>query len=193
MFEQLLGLFKSATNPFQGFLGELWSIWTKDAGRAVLLARWSWEGLPEELVQQAAVVQRQAQAAQALSQIDQQVNAQLGAMGIFPGSGGGMPMGFGTMNPDHAMFIAIMGTVRMHQGDPPASPEVAQLAEAVLRGQEDPVDVLLAATPAFTRQQVAVAIQAARMMGMDHLFRLQGVVGAASALPRERIPMLIPR
>jgi hypothetical protein len=137
------------------------------------------------------MVQRQAQDAQVSHQIDQQINAQLGAMGIFSGSSGGPSFGFG-MNPDQAMFVMVMASVRAHQGDPPASQEVAQLAEAVLRGQTDPVNALLAATPAFTRQQAAMAIQAARMMGMDHLLRLQGVIGAASALPRERIAVLIP-
>jgi len=166
-------------------------VWAKDAGRAVLLARWSWQNLPEELVQQAATVQQRAQAAQVSNQMDQQINAQLGAMGIFPGSSGGSSVGLG-MNPDHAIFVTVMGTIRAHQGDPPAPAEVAQLAEGVLRGQTDPVNALLAATPAFTRQQVAAAIQVARMMGMDRLLRLQGVIGAASALPRDRIPLLIP-
>jgi hypothetical protein len=137
------------------------------------------------------MAQQQAQAAQASRQINDQVTAQLGSMGIFSGSGGGMPFGFG-MNPDHAIFIATMGTIRAHRGDPPASQEISQSAEAVLRGNIDPVAALVAAAPPFARQQIVAAAQVANMAGMGQIFRLQGVLAAASALPRERIPVLVP-
>jgi hypothetical protein len=201
VLDKILGLLQQgalqqgAANPFQGFLGELWKLWAKDAGRAVLFARWYWKNLPADLAQQAAVVQQRAQAAQMSHRIDQeadaQINAQLGAMGIFSGSSGSPSLGLG-MNPDHAIFTIIMGTIRAHQGDPPASQDLAQVAEAVLQGKADPIDALLATVPAFTRQQMAAGIQVARMMGADRLFRLQGVIQAASALPRARIPVLIP-
>lgn len=191
MFEKLFQGLTSTANPFQGFLGELWSIWAQDAGRAVLLARWFWKGLPEQLAQQAAMVQRQAQAAQASAQIDQQVNAMLGSMGIFPGSGGGSSFGFG-MNPDQAMFIMYMGTIRAHRGDPPASPQMVELAEPVLTGQMDPIQALVAISPPYIQQQVAAAAQMMAMMGMDQLIRVQAIVQAAYALPQERIPVLLP-
>lgn len=191
MFGKLLERLRNATNPFKGFLGELWTVWSQDAGRAVLLARWSWQKLPAELVQQAAMVQQQAQAAQTASQIDQQVNLQLGAMGIFPGSGGSPSFGFG-MNPDHAMFIMIMGMIRAHRGDPPTSQEAVQMAEAVLRGQIDPVDAMIATAPLLARQQLVAAAQMLKMTGMHNLLRLQAIIQAASSLPRERIPVLLP-
>jgi hypothetical protein len=190
MFGKFLDRLRNATNPFQGFLGELWTIWTRDAGRAVLLARWSWQDLPEDLVQQAAGVQRQAQAAQSASQINQQVNLQLGSMGIFPGSTG-PSFGFG-MNPDHAIFIMIMGMIRAHRGDPPTSQEATQLAETVLRGQMDPVDAMIATAPLIARQQLVAAAQMMRMTGMYQLLRLQAIIQSASSLPRERIPVLLP-
>jgi hypothetical protein len=191
MFKKLLEGLRNATNPFKGFLGELWTIWTRDAGRAVLLARWSWQNLPGNLVQQAALVQQQAQAAQAQSQINQQVNLGLGSLGIFPGSTGGPSFGFG-MNPDQAMFIMIMGMIRAHRGDPPTSQEAAQLAETVLRGKMDPVDAMIATAPLIARQQLVAAAQMMRMTGMYQLLRLQAIIQAASSLPRERIPVLLP-
>jgi hypothetical protein len=191
MFGKLLERLRNATNPFKGFLGELWTIWSRDAGRAVLLARWSWQNLPAELVQQGAVLQRQAQAAQAASQINQQVNRQLGSMGIFPGSAGGPSFGFG-MNPDQAMFIMIMGMIRANRGDPPSSQEMIKLAEAVLRGQIDPVDAMIATAPLLARQQLVAAVQMMKMTGMYQLLRLQAIIQAASSLPRERIPILVP-
>ena len=191
MFTKLLENLQNATNPFKGFLGELWTIWTRDAGRAVLLARWSWQNLPEELIQQAAAVQQQAQAAQAASQINQQVNLQLGAMGIFPGSAGGTSFGFG-MNPDHAMFILFMGMIRAHRGDPPTSQGMVQLAESVFRGQMDPVDAMIATAPPLVQQQLVAVAQMLQMTGMYQFLRLQAVVQVAFSLPRERIPVLLP-
>ena len=191
MFEKLLECLQNATNPFKGFLGELWTIWTRDAARAVLLARWSWQNLPSELVQQATAVQQQAQAAQAASQINQQVNLQLGAMGIFPGSAGGASFGFG-MNPDHAMFIMMMGTIRAHRGDLPSSQGMVQLAETVLRGQMDPVNAMIAAAPPLVQQQLVAAAQMLKMTGMYQFLHLQAVVQVAFSLPRERIPVLLP-
>lgn len=191
MLEKLLQRLQNATNPFKGFLGEIWTIWEKDAGRAVLLARRSWQKLPEALIQQAAVIQQQAQAAQAAGQINQQVNLQLGAMGIFPGSGGGASLGLG-MNPDHAMFILYMGMIRAHRGDPPTSPGMVQLAESVIRGQMDPVDAMIAASPPLVQQQLAAAVQMLKMSGMFQFLRLQAVVQVAMSLPRDRIPVFLP-
>jgi hypothetical protein len=125
MFKEILKQLQNASNPFEGFLGELWTIWTREAARAVLLARWSWQKLAEGLVQQAAAIQRQVQAAQAAGQINDQVNRQLGVMGIFPGFAGGSSFGLG-INPDHAMFILFMGTIRAHNGDPPISQGMVQ-------------------------------------------------------------------
>ena len=191
MFEQLFQGLAKAANPFQGFLGELWGMWAQDVGRAVLRARWSWEELPEELAQQAAMVQQQAQAAQASAQIDEQVNTALGSMGIFPGSGGGASFGFG-MDPDQAMFIMYMGMIRANRGDPPVTLQMVEYALPVLTGKMDPIQALVAAAPPYTQQQLATAAQMMAMMGMDQLLRVQAVVQAAFALPREMIPALLP-
>jgi hypothetical protein len=191
MFEKLMAQLKNANSPFKGFLGELWQIWSRDAGRAVLLARWYWEKLPEELAQQAAVIQRQAQANQAQGQINELVNHQMGMMGIFPGSGGGPSFGFG-MNPDHAMFIMIMGLIRAHRGEPPVTEGMAQNSDAVFRGQMDPVDALIASVPPFARQQVIAAAQIMKMTGMYQLLKLQAIIQAASSLSRDQIPVHLP-
>lgn len=176
----------------QGFTEQLWQTWQRDAARAVLLARWRWREIPEALVREAALVQQQVQAASWASQIDQQVTNQLGMMGIFPGfGGGGLTGGFG-LDPGRAMFVGIMGMIRQHQGDPPASPELVACAEGVLRGQINPANALLAAAPPFARQQMQMALAAMDFMGGADLLRLQAVVSAASAVPRVRIPTLVP-
>lgn len=194
MFEKLIQGWQKATNPFQGFLGELWLIWKRDAGRAVLVARASWQSIPESIIQQVAGLQRQAQAAQAQRQIDEQVGAQLGALGIFSGLGGNASFGsFGpAVSPDQGMFLIIMGTIRAHQGDPPSTAEWVRLSEQVLSGSKDPVQALIESVPSYAQAQIMVAARALSALGMGSFFRVLGVVQAASALPRERIPFFLP-
>jgi hypothetical protein len=194
MFEKFRERLQALTNPYKGFLGELWPIWMRDAGQAVLCARYSWQQLPDELVQQAVMLERQAQAAQASQAMDAQVRAQLGSMGIFPGAGGGMGfggIGFG-MSPAQAFFVGVMGRIRAFRGDPPVSPDMVPFAEPVLRGQMDPVEALAAASPPLVRQQMVAMMPFIRMTGMEPLFRLSGVVMAGLALPHERIFDLLP-
>lgn len=190
MFEKMMERFRAATNPYRGFLGELWTICDRDAGRAVLLARWSWLELPEELVGQAAMLERQAKAAEAQRNIDAQVNTYLGRLGIHPGATAGPSFG---SSPAHAMFISIMGTIRAYRGDPPVSPGMVQFAEPVLTGRMDPVEALVAAAPPFVRPQLAAAIPFIRATGMYMWFRLAGIVEAAFSLPRERILTMLPQ
>jgi hypothetical protein len=191
MFKKILEKFTKVNNPFHGYLGDLWTVWCKDAGCAILMARWSWQNIPEELIHQSAAVQQQAQSAQMSSQINRQVNAQLGSMGIFPCGGGGGSFGFG-MDPDQTMFIMIMGAVRAHRGNPPTSHGLEQLAESVLRGQMDPVDALVETAPAFTQEELISSIEMLKMVNMDKLLRLQAIIQVASALPRDRIPAFVP-
>ncbi len=191
MFDELLRQLGNAASPFSGFLGDLWTVWSRDAARAVLKARWSWKKLPEELVQQAALIQRQVQAAQTRGEIDEQVNRQLGTMGIFPGLAGSSSAGFG-MDPDRAMFILFMGMIRAHEGNPPTSQGMAQLSEDVLRGRLDPVEAIAATAPPLVQQQLAIAVQMLQLIGMYRVLQLQAVVQAAFSLPRERIPVLLP-
>src|SRR4051794_1476477 len=107
MLDQLLKRLGQAlnTNPFDGFLGQLWQVWTVDAGRAVLLARWHWQHLPTHLEQQAALAQQQARAMNARFALNQQVSAQLGAMGVFPGQSSSIGGFAAAMNPDQMIFI----------------------------------------------------------------------------------------
>ena len=86
MFDQLFNALAGTMNPFQGFMADLWKVWQTDVGRAVLIARWYWQSLPQELAQQAAMLQQQQQNALESHRIDREVDARLGAMGIFPGS-----------------------------------------------------------------------------------------------------------
>lgn len=191
MFDKLREQWNKAINPFQGFLGELWTVWKHDVARAILLARRSWQSLPEDIVQQAATIEAAGRAAQAQRGIDDAVNAQLGMLGISPGAGGGFGAGLG-LNPDHALFISVMGSIRAHRGDPPAQPQMALLAPAVLRGQLDPILAMIQSAPAFTQQQLAIAVQGMQMMGMSQLVRVMAIVQAATALPRDQIAPLLP-
>jgi len=52
------------------------------------------EALPDGLVEQASMMQQRAQAAQEANKMDQLLNAQLGAMGISPGSSTISPFAF---------------------------------------------------------------------------------------------------
>jgi hypothetical protein len=191
MFKKLREHLHNATNPFQGFLGELWTVWGHDVARAVLLARRSWQSLPDDLVQQAADMEAAAQAAQGQREINDAVNLQLGLLGISPGAGGSFGVGLGT-NPDHALFISVMGSIRAHRGNPPAQPQMVILAPAVLGGQIDPVQALVRCAPAFTRPQLAMAVQAMQMMGMSQFVSVIALVQAATALPRDQIARLLP-
>jgi hypothetical protein len=69
---------------------------------------------------------------------------------------------------------------------------MALLALAVLRGQLDPIQAMIQCAPAFTQQQLAVAVQGMQMMGMSQLIRVVAVVQAATALPRKQIAQLLP-
>lgn len=183
----------TVTNQFEGFLGELWTVWSNDVGRAVLLARWLWQKIPESVIQQAAAIDQQTQAAQSSRAIGQQVNMQLGALGISPSTTGRTFLG-GIMDPNVAMFLKVMGMVRAYKGDPPmetTSPKAA-LAEAVLRGHRDPVEVMMEAAPPAAKQQLNQVVQLAQMSGFYSIIQLEASVLAAFALPRNRIPLLLP-
>jgi hypothetical protein len=54
------------------------------------------------------------------------------------------------------------------------------------------VDALISAAPPSARQQLLAVVPMIKTMGMDKLLRFQGVIEAASALTRERIPTLVP-
>jgi hypothetical protein len=194
MFEALRENWHKANHPFEGFLGEVWELWKKDVGRATLLARQSWQDIPESVVQQYAVIDAQAHAAASWNAINNVVGHQLGAMGIFGGSGGGI--GGPMLNPDQALFLGTLANIRTHKGDPPEMPDMGQMAAAVLTGQVDALQALVACTPVVSRQQVIYTLQAAQMMGspqLIQLLRLVTVIQAAVSLPRQQIAEFLPQ
>jgi hypothetical protein len=89
MFESLREAWHKATHPFEGFMGDLWTVWKQDVGRAVLLARNSWQAIPASIIQQGAAIEAQGRAAQATQAINDVVARQLGMIGIRPGTSGG--------------------------------------------------------------------------------------------------------
>ena len=157
---------------------------------AVLLARWSWQKLPAEIIGQATAIRQQADAAARQSQVNAQVAYQLGLLGISPGFSGG---GFFGFNPDHALFISVMAMIRQLNGDPPtASDDAVAVAELVLTGQRQPHDALIAAAPPFARQQIAALIPIVKWIGLEKIFLISSYVQAAFSLPRDRIIPLLP-
>jgi hypothetical protein len=186
MLHKLRQAWHKATHPFEGFMGELWEAWTKDVARATLMARQLWEEIPEDVVRQYALIEAQGRAAAWKAGIDGTVNRALGGMGIFPGSG----FGFGgpMVNPDQALFLGTMANIRAHQGNPPAKAGMEQMAAAVLGGQVDALQALLACTPAMNRQQLVYALQAAQLMPpVLQLIRITAVIEAAVGLPQHQI------
>ncbi|QOZ69627.1 hypothetical protein [Bradyrhizobium arachidis] len=161
----------------------------QNVAHAALLARWSWQKLPVEIIAQAEDLRRRADAAGRHQVIRDQVALQLGSLGISPGFGGGF-LGF---NPDQAMFISVMAMIRQHNGDPPAgSTDVIAVAEPVLTGQRQPHDALIAAAPPEARQLYAILLPVVRQFGFEKLFLVASYVQATFALPRERIIHLLP-
>ena len=196
MSATLLSELGNATGSFNGYLGELWTVWTRDVARAVLLARWSWQRLPEELIQQAAAMQQQAQSTGGLGDIERQVDTRLGAMGIFPGPRPPSVMSFGSaVDPGTAMFITVMSMIRAYKGDPPIETGlsgITEFAESVLKGKMDPVKAMIDAAPSATKQQIVAAVDLMKTSGMDQFVRVQAFILVTFALPRKRIPILLP-
>lgn len=192
MFEALREAWHKATHPFDGFLGELWEVWKKDVARATLMARHAWQQIPPEVAQQYATLQAQAHVQASNQAVNDAVGQQMALLGI-SGGGGGLP---GPMvNPDQALFLGTMAGIRAAHGDPPAMPGMAQMAAAVLRGQVDPVQALVACTPAMSRQQLVYTLQAAQMMGVPQvlqMIRLIAAIQAAQGLPRDQIAQMLP-
>ncbi|MBR0783831.1 hypothetical protein [Bradyrhizobium iriomotense] len=162
----------------------------QNVAHAALLARWSWQKLPAEIIGQAADLRQRADAIRRQQQINDQVALRLGSLGISPGFSGGGFLGF---NPDEAMFIGVMAMIRQYNGDPPAGSEDAvAVAELVLTGQRQPHEALIAAAPPVARQQIAALLPVVKLIGLEKLFLVSSYVQAAFALPRDRIIHLLP-
>lgn len=190
--DELVKLFLHGTTDAAGsghFLVRLWKLWRGDVPQAVLLARWYWQDLPEELVQQAEEIRRQAKAA-----AEQTIFAQ--QMGVPAKSAGASPSGGNCVGPEmdaeQVMFLATMSTIRAHNGEPPTAPEMVDMAEKVLTGKMDPVEAMLATASEAVRQQLKLAMQLGEMLGISQVLRVQGLMQAAFSLPRKLIPLLLP-
>ncbi|WFU20819.1 hypothetical protein QA649_22100 [Bradyrhizobium sp. CB1717] len=161
-----------------------------NVAHATLLARWSWQKLPAEIIGQAAAIKQQADSYNRRREIDDQVALRLGSLGISPGFTGGGLLGF---NLEEAMFIGVMGMIRQHNGDPPpGSEDAVAVAELVLTGQRQPHEAFIAAMPPMARQQVAALLPVVKLIGLEKLFLVASYVQAAFALPRDRIIHLLP-
>ena len=180
---------------FEGFLRELWTVWGNNVCRAVLLARWFWQRIPESVVQQAALIQQQTQSFRPGPGINEMVNLKLGTMGIFPASGS-LGASYGpVMDPNVGIFIMIMGMIRTYHGDPPVSPTlpgIAQIVEPVIRGERDPVEAAIAVVPPAAGQQLKMAAEFYKQAGFYNVLRVQTLALITLGLPRQRIPALLP-
>lgn len=191
----LLSPLGATTGQFKGYLRELWTVWSKDVGRAVLLARWFWQKIPESVLQQASLIQQQAQSFRPGPGIDEMVNLKLGTMGIFPASGSSGTSCGSAVDPNVGLFIMIMGMIRTYHGDPPVSPTlpgIAQIVEPVIRGERDPVEAAIAIVPPAARQQLQMAAEFYKQAGFYDVLRVQTLALIALGLPRQRIPALLP-
>jgi hypothetical protein len=117
---------------------------------------------------------------QEIEAVKEEVSVKLGRLGV-PGMVGA-PFG---MDPNQATFNCVLATIRASNGDPPASPEAAQIAEPVLTHKADPLESLMAAAPAAARQQLGEMI---KMIGADPVLRLACIIQAAFALTASTHP-----
>lgn len=173
----------------QTFFQQLRQIWSQSPAASILNARLRPMEIPEETLRYAMQMQQSFALQQ---QVDRSVDAQLGAMGIFGGggSGGGFGFGFGGGNPDEMIFLASMGLVRAHGGDPPATPALRTHAAAILRGHVDPMEAF--ALGSTVPGAGALIQNMAGLIGdMGPFLRLQAIIMAALAVPRDQIPALL--
>ncbi|MEJ2185294.1 MAG: hypothetical protein P8Z36_05080 [Gemmatimonadota bacterium] len=169
----------------QTFFQQLREIWSQNPAVSILHARLRPRDIPSETLQYAMNMQQSFQFQQ---QLNQSINAQLGAVGVFGGGGGGVGSGYG--DPDQMMFLGTMGLVRAHEGDPPATRALASHAAAILRGQIDPMQAFALGSVVPGAGELIGGL-AAFIGDMGPLLRLQGTIMAALAVPREQIPDLL--
>lgn len=168
----------------QKYLKDLRKLWSRDPAIATLNARLNWQHVPAETMQYASNMQQSFQMNQ---QINDSVNASLGAMGIFGGGGG---LGFGG-NPDDMVFYGTMGLVRQHRGDPPANRALAAHAASILRGEMDPMQGLALAGSSIPGYGNLLQMMGPMMGEVAPMLRLQAILMAALAVPRDEIRDLL--
>lgn len=169
----------------QKYLKDLRKRWSRELAVTILDARLNWKHIPSETVRHANNLQQSLQMHQ---QINDSVNADLGAMGIF--GGGGSSFGFGG-NADDLMFYGTMGLVRQHCGDPPATRALAAHASAILRGELDPLQTFALAGSHIPGYGNMLQMIAPMIGDMAPMLRQQAVIMAALALPRDEIYELL--
>ncbi len=172
-------------SPQQTFFQQLRALWNQNPAVSILHARLRPAEIPEETLQYAMNMQQSFQFQQ---QLNQSINAQLGAMGIFAGGGGGVGSGYG--DPDQMMFLGTIGLVRAHAGDPPATRALASHAAAILRGEVDAMQAFALGSVVPGAGELIGGL-AAFVGDLGPLLRLQGTIMAALAVPRDQISGLL--
>ena len=187
------------------FVNQARTHWQRDPGPATLWCRWYWEHIPQEVIQYAAQFQQQAQSTLGDTRMRDELNAKLGAVGISPSYAPALSGGF-VGDPNEAILMITLATIRQNRGDPAADPRIEGLAERVLRHQMDPLDLLRSAMSDEQRAMFDALIQMIGSLGsfggmwgspvqslgdFGSMLPLLGTLTAALALPRPRIPLLL--
>lgn len=138
-----------------------------------------------QLRAEAQMAQANALAARERAEIDANVNARLGALGISPGPSTGTPWVAPAVSPLRG-YADLLVTLLVYRGDPPCGPHLAQAAEAILFRRVAPALARKLAEDEghpLTRPNAAqMALQDLLGMGGD-----AALPAAALSLPRARI------
>src|SRR5262245_43490898 len=118
MFAEILQALAQANGPRfdHPFVNQLRPSFRQNVGAATLWARWNWQQIPPQvtavLQQMNAAVAQQAQWNREQREINDNVNARLGALGIAPsygGYGGSSPI---TYDPEEILLLTTMSVIR---------------------------------------------------------------------------------
>jgi hypothetical protein len=169
------------TQQQKKFFEELKSDWREDPPLAVAYARLYWWLIPEEVI---AESKRLYQSVNVHYDIESSVNTAMVSLGGSPsyGSPG--------VDPETLMFLGIMGQIRYHEGDPPMPPNLANRADEILLGRLDPLEAFMLAGAHIPGYGLLVRDMLPFLGDMSQLLRRIGVLFAALALPRARLPRM---
>lgn len=185
----------------QGFFQELRRQWTQNPVVATLKARLRPMEIPFEVIPIAGnMLQLAGQINEQITErieISNIVNSTLGTMGI-SGSGssfgGGLGFGLGVPDLDEMLFYGTMATIRSYQGNPPAMPALKAQAAAILQGQVDPMQALVAGVQSPGEAQLLqglLPMLGPMLGGILPILQKLAFVMAALAVPQEQISGLL--